>query len=61
MALFVPVWSLAAGLVQVPGQATVVAVLVGTLTDKVSRGATKEAGRHFLHIHTTQKTVSRYL
>lgn len=44
MALLVPKRSLAAGLVEVPGQAAVVAVPVGTLTDGVAWGGTKEAG-----------------
>lgn len=44
VALLVPKRSLAAGPVEVPGQAAVVAVLVGTLTDGVAGGATKEAG-----------------
>ncbi len=52
MALLVPVRSLGAGIVQVPGQATVVAVLVGTLIGRVSLGAAKEAGQHLLNKHT---------
>lgn len=48
MALFVPVRSLTARLVEVPRQATVVAVSVGTLTHGVAQGATKEAGCQLL-------------
>lgn len=47
-----PVGSLAAGLVQVTGKATVVAVLSGTFTDEVTCGATKEAGQQLLHTQT---------
>lgn len=51
MALLVPVCLLAAGAVQVTRKATVVAVLVGTFTDQVTWGATKEARRQLLHTH----------
>lgn len=44
VALFVPVRSLAARIVEVSRQAAVVAVPVGTLAHQVARGATKEAG-----------------
>lgn len=44
MTLFVPIRPLATGPVEVPRQATVVAVLIGTLTHQVAQGATKEAG-----------------
>ena len=52
MASFVPVRSLAAGVVMVPRQAAVAAVLIGTLTAQVAWGAAKEAGRQLLHTHT---------
>lgn len=52
MALFVPICSLVAGLVEVPGQAAIVAVLIGTLTERVAWVATKVAGRQLLHTHT---------
>lgn len=45
MTLFVPVRPLAAGAIQVTGQSTVVAVLIGTFNDHMAWGATKEAGR----------------
>lgn len=51
MALFVPVRSLAAGIVEVPGKAAVVAVLTGTLAGQVAWGTTQEAGRQLLHTH----------
>lgn len=44
VALFVPVRSLAAGVVEVSRQAAVVAVPVGTLAHHVARGAAQEAG-----------------
>lgn len=45
--LFMPVRSLAAGVIEVSRQATVAAVPIGTLTDQVSWGATEEAGLFF--------------
>lgn len=61
MALFVPVRSLAAGIIEVPRQAAVVAVFIGTFTGQVAWGATKEAGQQLLQTHThsyTHITVS---
>lgn len=58
VALLVPIGSLAAGLVEVPGQAAVVAVLVGTLPGGVARGATEEAGRQLLHTDITLGVIS---
>lgn len=49
--LFMPVRSLAAGVVEVSRQATVAAVPIGTLTDLVALGATEEAGL-LLRTHT---------
>lgn len=51
MTLFVPRRSLNAGFIEVPRQATVVAMLTGTLTGQVTQDATKEAGRQLLHAH----------
>lgn len=56
MALLVPVGLLTAGAVEVTRLATVVAVFVGTFTDKVAWGATKETRYQFLH-RQTQKVV----
>lgn len=58
--LFVPVRSLAARLVEVPGQAAVVAVLIWTVTDHVARGAAKEAGRQLLQTHTSHSFTYLY-
>lgn len=44
MALFVPVCSLTAGIIEVPRQAAVVAVPIGTFIGQVAWVATKEAG-----------------
>lgn len=52
VALLVPVGPLVAGLVQVAGQAAVVAVPVGTLVGQVAWSATEEAGHHLLLKHT---------
>lgn len=56
MALFVPIRSLAAGLVEVSGHAAVVAVLIRTLTDGVPWDATKEAGQQLLYTNTQTHT-----
>lgn len=63
MALFVPVCSLTAGIIEVPRQAAVVAVPIGTFIGQVAWVATKEAGWRLLHTHKhryTHYTASRF-
>lgn len=55
MTLFVPVCSLATGIVEVPGQAAVITVLIGALAGKVAVVSTQEAGQQLLH---TQKDTT---
>lgn len=56
MALLVPVCPLATGVVEVPGQAAVITVLVGALAGEVAVGSTQEAGQQLLQ---TQKDTTR--
>ena len=56
MTLFVPRRSLNAGFIEVPRQATVVAMLTGTLTGQVTQVATKDAGRQLLHGTNTHQS-----
>lgn len=58
MALFVPVRSLAAGIIEVPRQAAVVAVFIGTFTRQVAWGATKEAGQQLFGLRAVLGEMS---